>query len=70
MVGRYIKAYPCLQSLVMCSSTFNMTEIEITEGYGNFQTPQIWIGYNETSYQLQRVTARITIRVTIHFFSV
>ena len=35
MLTRYIKAYPCLQSLVMRGNTFNMTKIEVTEGYGN-----------------------------------
>ena len=36
MVTRYFKAYPGLQSSVMCDNMFNMTEIEVTEGYGNF----------------------------------
>ena len=36
MVTHYINTYQCLQSLVMCSNTFNMTEIEFTEGYDNF----------------------------------
>ena len=35
MVTRFITAYLCLQSLVRCGSTFNMTKIEITEVYGN-----------------------------------
>ena len=36
MVTRYIKAYPCLQSLIMYGNKFKMTKIEVTEGYGNF----------------------------------
>ena len=36
MVTRYIKAYPCLKSLVICGNKFKITEIEVTEGYGNF----------------------------------
>ena len=36
MVTRYIKAYLGLSCLVMCGNTFNMTEIEVTEGYDNF----------------------------------
>ena len=27
-----------LQSLVMCSNTFNVTKIEVTEGYANFSS--------------------------------
>ena len=29
-------AYPILQSLVMCGNMFSLTEIGITEEYGNF----------------------------------
>ena len=46
MVTDCIMAYPCLQNVVMCGNTFHMNEIEITEGYGNFQTPQKQIGHN------------------------
>ena len=36
MVRRYIKAYPCLQSWVMCYNIFKMTEIALIKGYANF----------------------------------
>ena len=48
MVTRYIKAYPCLQSLVMCGKTFNMIQIEVTEGYAKFS--------NSANMDRQRVT--------------
>ena len=42
MVVRYIKVYPCLQSLVMCGGKFKMTKTEIAEGYGNFSNMARW----------------------------
>ena len=36
MVTRYFKAYPCLQNLIMCGNTLNMTETDVTNECGNF----------------------------------
>ena len=42
MVIWYTKAYLRLQSLVMCGSTFNLTEIEVIEEYDNFSNMTTW----------------------------